>query len=140
MRDTSVSYDGFHIYIPHEKYRQIKLRDIVVIDDILSFDHFTNFNEPRKAFAGNYHSNDLFGVVTKITQRDSDNDYYIEGKLLNFRATKNELTFQSAAFGYGRPYTAENQLKYTERPSSAFKILSTAKAKAIRDNYLHWFI
>lgn len=135
---TEVSYDRFCIYIPSSKYRQIKVKDIVVIDDILNLKHYTNFQSAFKTLY-NYHANDLFGVVTNIVKRD-DADYYIEGNLLNFRATKNELTFASAAFAFGAPYTAERALKYTERPSSAFCILSPKKAKIIRENYIHWFV
>lgn len=127
---------GFCIYIPVEKYPNIKVGDVVVIDKTTAFSEYTNYQNAYKVFGENYDDIDLYGEVTNIRERDSDNDYYIQGRLLNFAANY----ISPILFGYGRPYTAEGMLKYTERPSSFFSVVSEPIVARMRENYIHWWI
>lgn len=115
--------------------------DIVVIDKLDTIDmEVIDYQSNYKVFMDNINADSLYGVVIKITERDDD-DYYIEGQLLNFSVKEKPATIGS---GFGRPYTSttgpSNQLVYSERTSAMFKKLSDKNARKIRNTYLHWFV
>lgn len=130
--------DGFHIYMDKIKDPSCKVGDIVVIDklDTIRFD-VIDYKDNWEVFKDNYHHGDLYGLITEVTQRESDNNYYINGQLLNFSVKESPVSMMQL-----RPYTADKHITYgSESGTSAmFTKISKPNAKKLKAAYPSWFV
>lgn len=120
----------------------VNVGDVVVIDkvDMIRFD-VINYQDNYDVFKDNHNSDACYGLVTKRVERDSDDNYYIEGSLMNFSVEDKPVAMMEM-----RPYTSRsgpvNQIVYgSESGTSAFfSKLSAPKRRLIKAQYPHWFI
>lgn len=130
--------DKFHVYMKTDKDPLCRVGDVVIIDtlDCIGID-MKSCEDGYKAIPWKMMDGVLYGIVDKIIERDDD-DYYVNGRLLNFEPEEKSPSFFSA----GSPYTSSDNitLSYSERTSAMFNKVSKINAQKLKFAFPHRFL
>ena len=135
---------GFHIYINKIAFPDLKVGEIVSIDNLITMSFkVINHQNNYKVFMDNNNSDDCYGIITEVIERDSDDNYYIEGNLLNFSVEEREVSIiRMGPYTSTQGFGSQGVLVYGSESGTPalFKRISKPNVRKLKLEYPSWFV